>query len=100
MVPDIVAVHYESESRGRIPEEYELLQLWENGIPVADLFADFEAELQPMVIDIRPPQPEPDVVRFARQLSSRRRLSQAAVWMLDRMHRLGMLLDRLPKLKA
>lgn len=51
--PRARAVHRESQSRGLSPEDIELLEMERSGLPIADLFADFSAEKQPMVLDLK-----------------------------------------------
>jgi len=51
-IPWLEAVHHESASRGARPEELELLEMTEQGLPIADLWSDLSAQRQPMFIPL------------------------------------------------
>lgn len=53
-VPWLEAVHHESASRGRRPEELELLEMVRQGVPISDLWSDLQAARQPMYIPLGP----------------------------------------------
>ena len=50
--PFAVATHHESLSRGRKPEDLELLEMVDGGVFIADLYEDFSVERQPRVIPL------------------------------------------------
>jgi len=50
--PFATAIHHESLSRGRKPEELELIEMVESGLPIFDLFADCYAEKQPTLVSL------------------------------------------------
>lgn len=51
--PDVIATHHESVSRGRRPEDLELLEMVQGGIAIADLYEDFSTERQPRAIPLQ-----------------------------------------------
>ncbi|MCB0346536.1 MAG: glycosyltransferase [Bdellovibrionales bacterium] len=80
--PHASAIHYESRSRDLFPEELELMELFEQGVPISDLFSDFEAENQPTrvifnVLD------EPPVVKLAGRMAANPRVSSVANTLAD-----------------
>ena len=55
-VSSVTGIHRESRSRGRKSEELELLEMVRQGIPITDLYPDFIAEKQPMLVELDSPK--------------------------------------------
>jgi len=69
------ATHHESVSRGRSPEELELYEMVKCGVPIPDLYADFYAEKQPMLLRLGTGAPPP-LLKLAKRLATSPRLNR------------------------
>lgn len=52
--PFAQAIHHESKSRGRMPEDLELLEMVRSGLIISDLYETFQAEHQAARISLQP----------------------------------------------
>lgn len=82
--PYATAIHLESRSRDLIPEELELVELFEQGVPISDLFSDFEASKQPTRVVFDRLQ-EPPVVRLAGRVAANPKVGSVANSVAERL---------------
>ena len=75
--PFASAIHYESKSRKRVPEELEFYEMESHGLPIPDLFADFGATSQPWRVRLGRIE-EPPVQKLANHLIQSPSLNTAA----------------------
>lgn len=75
--PYAAAIHYESRSRDLFPEEIELQELVEQGVPISDLFSDFEAINQPTRVTYQVFE-EPALIKLAWKVSTLPKLNRIA----------------------
>ncbi len=88
--PYAVGTHHESLSRGRTPEDMELLEMTQNGVPVANLYEDLNAELQRVRLDLCQPNLSP-VHLLGRKLIQSPRAARALTFVARNILRLSAL---------